>query len=318
MHQIIDFLIRKKISLSPLAGISDRPFRLISRRFGCPYAFTEMLDARAVLSQRESTKRMMSTHEEDTPLGVQLLGDNIEDIVHAAKVCEDKGFDMLNINAACPVPKIKKKGKGVALMNEPLKIGSMIRSLVQETGLPVALKIRSGFNNDALNYMEVGHIAQEEGVSAIFIHPRHAESKYSGNLSKNHIIEMKDNLRVPIFASGNVLEAQDVLDMMNDTGCDGVSIARGAIGNPWIFAQSIDLLEGRKPRPNPSFEEIKILVKEHFYMMSELYSFERALPRMYKFLLLYFKEYSKLEERMAVFRSTVKTEHDFEQFIENL
>ncbi len=316
MHDVIQMLVDKKVSLSPLAGVSDMAFRLMCRKFGCPYAFTEMIDARAILSARQSTFLMMATNDEDTPLGVQIVGDKIDDIVEAAKVCRDRGIDMININAACPVPKIKRKGKGVAMMNEPDKIGVMLRRLVQATELPVVLKIRSGFNQDSLNYMEVSQRAEDEGAAAIFIHPRHAEAKYAGPLSKEHIVEMKQKLKIPVFASGNLLKAQDVINMLNDTGCDGVSIARGSMGQPWIFAQSLALLEGRKPMEKPSLDEIKAMVKEHFALMCQVHPFDRALPRMYKHLTWYFTKHKRLDELMRRLRADVGSEEQFATFVE--
>jgi nifR3 family TIM-barrel protein len=258
---------------------------------------------------------MLSSNEEDKPLGVQLVGENIKDIVEAAKVCEDKGFDMININAACPVPKLKRKGKGVALMNEPEKMGHLIASLTKAVKVPVVLKIRSGFDNNSLNYLEISRIAESEGASAIFIHPRTAESKYAGRLCKEHIIELKQHLKIPIFASGNVMKAYHVIEMLESTGCDGVSIARGSMGQPWIFSQSQTLLDNKPMSEKPPLDEIKQIAQDHFLMMAEIYGFNRALPRMYKHMTWYFAKHKELDPLMRSFRHTVKCEKDFVAFL---
>lgn len=315
MAGVIDHLLQTKLSLSPLAGISDLPFRLICRRYGCRYAFTEMVDARAILHAFERTSRMLQTNSEDQPLGVQLVGDDIDAMEKAALKCQDMGFDLMNINAACPVPKIKRKGKGVALMNEPDKIAYMVERLVKVLDIPVVIKIRSGFDQDSFTYLPVAKAAEKAGASAIFIHPRSAENKYGSTLRKDHIVELKHKLSIPVVASGDVLTPRDAQKMFEETGCDAISVARGSFGQPWIFEQTEALLaQGIAPREVP-LEEIRTVANEHFHLLCQYYGLYPAISRMYKHMTWYFSGHKDLDFLMRNFREKIQKEEDFDLFV---
>ena len=315
---IIQYLVDVRYNLSPLAGVTDLPFRLLCRRFGCAYAFAEMTDAKAVLRANDKTFRLLDYNDDDLPLGAQLVGSSIEDIVEASKVCEEKGFDILNINCACPVPKVKRKGKGVALMNEPEKIGEMIYQVTKAIKLPVVIKIRSGFDDNHLTYKEVSLAAEAGGVSAIFMHPRNAKSKYGSVLRKEHLVELKKAVKVPIFASGNALTPESVVELRESTGCEGVSIARGAMGQPWIF-EDVATLEKTGVCPKPrSLEEIGEIVKEHFLMFTDYAGEKVSMTRMYKHLTWYFAHVSNLADFLKEYRNQVRHYTDFSFFIDRI
>lgn len=315
---IIQYLKDTKYNLSPLAGISDLPFRLICRRFGCPYAFAEMTDANAILRANDKTFRLLDTNTEDDPCGAQVVGSEIEAVVEASRICEEKGFDILNINCACPVPKVKRKGKGVALMNEPDKIGEMIRRVTEAIDLPVVIKIRSGFDDDSLTYRDVALAAQQGGAKAIFMHPRNAKSKYGSILRKEHLIELNEILNIPVFASGNALTARQAYDLRVSTNSAGVSIARGAMGQPWIF-RDVAFLEESDQDPLPmSAEEICQVVLDHFHLFCDYAGEKTAIIRIYKHLGWYFQMVDNLGELMKEYRKVVHHRHEFSPFIESI
>ncbi len=231
------------VMLAPLAGISDLPFRMLNRSFGCGFAFAEMISARSLVYRSENTRKMLSTNTADRPLGVQLLGSDKEVMKQALDILPMSDFDLLNVNAACPVEKVIRKGEGAALMREPARLRDILRALVSKSLLPVTLKIRSGWDDDSVNARDVALYAREAGISALFIHGRTRSQRYSGTVDYRIIRAVKEALDIPVIASGDALSPLLIKKMFDETGCDGVIIARGALGNPWIFKETETFLE---------------------------------------------------------------------------
>lgn len=249
--------------LAPLAGISDLPFRRVNRSFGCGFAFAEMISARALVYRNRNTSAMLSSLPEDKPLGIQLLGNDPEVMKKALELLRDHEFDLLDINAACPVGKVTGRGEGASLLRDPRALGDLIRIVVASSPVPVTLKIRAGWDEASLNAREVALRAQEAGISGLFLHGRTRAQGYSGRVDYRIIREVKEALDIPVIASGDALSPQLIRKMFEETGCDGVAVARGALGNPWIFREIDPFLRNGTLLPRPDGEEIALTMQAH-------------------------------------------------------
>jgi tRNA-dihydrouridine synthase B len=318
MKDIIKYIVDSKAVLSPLAGISDLAYRLMCRKFGCRFAFTEMVDANAVLYAKPERFRLLDTTPKDSPLGVQLNEYDEEKLLEAALICEEKGvFSVLNLNFACPMRKQIKRKKGIYLMKEPKQVAKIISVLVKNIKMPITIKIRSGYDNDNRNCAEIAKIAQEEGAKAVFLHPRSGVQKYKGNICKQDIFNVKKNINVPLIVSGNLFTANDAVSMLEETKCSAVAIARGSFGKPWIFEDINRILNGEIDSDKDRSLEFKIqIIKEHFSLMSSFIPVNIAISRMYKNILWYLSGYKLLHELMKQYKEQVNLKEDFELFVD--
>lgn len=230
------------VVLAPLAGITNLPFRIICRRMGAALAFTEMVSVNGLVRDGANTFALLKSSPEDRPLGIQLFGDSPRDLAEAARRVDGCG-DLLDINMGCPVRKVVGTGAGSALLREPLKVAAIIRAVRAATALPLTIKIRSGWHCGDDSYREIALIAEAEGCDAITLHPRSRTQMFAGSSSWNQLAELKASLTIPVIGSGDLFTARDCLRMLAETGCDGVMVARGALGAPWIFRQVGELAE---------------------------------------------------------------------------
>jgi nifR3 family TIM-barrel protein len=228
------------VVLAPLAGITNLPFRILCRREGAALAFTEMVSVNGLVREGVNTLALLKSSADDRPLGIQLFGDTSESLAEAARMVEGYG-DLLDINMGCPVRKVVGTGAGSALLKEPGKIAAIIRAVRKATSLPLTVKIRSGWHCGDDTFREIGMIAEAEGCDAITLHPRSRSQMFSGTAAWDQLRELKGSVSIPVLGSGDLFTAQDCLRMMRETGCDGVMIARGALGAPWIFRQVAEL-----------------------------------------------------------------------------
>lgn len=317
MKSAIRKIIEAKAVMAPMSGITDIPFRLMARKFGCKFAFTEMIDVNGIFYKNLKTFSLMDRVPADAPLGVQFVGQDVEKLVYAAKVSEDKAFDVLDINAGCPARKVVKTGKGAALMREAVKFGKIVGAVVKAAGIPVTVKIRSGWDDANLNYIEIGKIAEAEGASAVCIHARTKEKMYKGQPDHNIISELKQALKIPVFASGNIFTARGAKEVLEHTGSDAVFLARGALGRPWIFDEINRCLNPEDEGYSIGFNDLKDIVKEHFSLSARYYGNFLTLKRMYKHLAWYLKGYKNLNEVMKEYRN-VRDLESFKIFMERL
>ncbi len=232
--------LRHNVVLAPLAGITNLPFRLICREAGASLAYTEMVSVNGLVREGIKTLALLKSAAGDRPLGIQLFGDNPADLAEAARMAEGYG-NLLDINMGCPVRKVVGTGAGSALLREPSKIAAIVRAVRAATTLPLTIKIRSGWHCGDNVFPEVGRIAESEGCDAVTLHPRSRTLMFSGQADWTQLKEMKDALSIPVLGSGDLFTPEDCLRMLRETGCDGVMIARGALGNPWIFRQVREL-----------------------------------------------------------------------------
>jgi len=232
--------LKSNVVLAPLAGITNLPFRILCRREGASLAFTEMISVNGLVREGIKTLAMLKSCPEDRPLGIQLFGDTPQYLAEAARMVEGHG-DLLDINMGCPVRKVVGTGAGSALLREPLKIAAIIREVRKATSLPLTIKIRSGWQAGDSTFRAIGMIAEAEGCDAITLHPRSRSQMYSGQADWDQLKDLKERLSIPVLGSGDLFTAQDCLRMFAGTGCDGIMIARGALGAPWIFRQVSEL-----------------------------------------------------------------------------
>lgn len=230
------------VVLAPLAGITNLPFRIICRRMGAALAFTEMVSVNGLVRSGSNTLALLRSTPEDHPLGIQLFGDTPEDLAEAARRVEGNG-ELLDINMGCPVRKVVGTGAGSALLREPLKVAAIIRAVRAATPLPLSVKIRSGWHCGDDSYLQIARIAQSEGCDAITLHPRSRSQMFSGHADWNQLKELKAELSIPVIGSGDLFTPRDCRRMLAETGCDGIMVARGALGAPWIFRQIRELGE---------------------------------------------------------------------------
>ena len=235
-------VLAHNVVLAPLAGITNMPFRLICRREGASLAFTEMVSVNGLVRDGVNTRALLKSCSEDSPLAIQLFGDSPSDLARAATMVEGYG-DLLDINMGCPVRKVVGTGAGSALLQEPLRIAAIVRAVRAATSLPLTIKIRSGWHSGDDVFLEVARIAEAEGCDAVTLHPRSRSQMFSGEADWSQIKEMKAAIAIPVLGSGDLFTGYDCLRMLRETGCDGVMIARGALGNPWIFRQVAELAD---------------------------------------------------------------------------
>ncbi len=301
--------IPSRCFLAPLAGISDLSFRMLNRRFGCRFAFVEMSSAKSVLVQTKMTKKLLKADPADRPLGIQLVGKDGDDLRRALEVLEPYGFDIIDFNAACPVRKVVRRNEGASLLNDPQKLTELIKVLVKYSAAPVTLKIRSGWDAHSINAPEIARRAEDAGVQAVTIHGRTRAQLYKGRVRYESIREVKEAVTIPVIGSGDVFSPWLAKKMLDETGCDGVAIARGSFGNPWIFEQTEEYLaRGTEPR-RPGLEEIMETMLRHLAMSIELQGERNGVVLFRKFFSWYTKGFRHIKPlRARAFTS--KTEEE--------
>jgi len=268
--QIGDLTVRVPVCLAPMAGYTCAPFRAICRRFHCGLVFTEMVTAEGIVRRQPKTMHYLETLSEERPVGAHIYGSNPDSLAGAARVIESLGhFDLIDINCGCPVPKVTRKGAGVALMREPEKIKAIVQAVSQAVSLPVTIKTRLGLSRELFNISEVAQAAEEGGARAIFLHARLASARHSGPADLDALRRTKSERGIPVAGNGGIRQAHHASEMMEQTGVDAVMIGRAALGNPWIFEEIYCLWSG-KPYSPPTAEERKEIIAEHLNRLHDL------------------------------------------------
>ncbi len=256
-------------SLAPLAGITDRAFREVCRRFGAGYGESEMVSAKALSFDDKKSKELMELSDNEHPCGIQLFGNEPLLMANAAKLAEKAGADIIDINMGCPAPKIANNGTGSALMKNPKLCGEIVSAMKNATDLPVTVKIRKGFDDEHVNAVEVACICAENGADAVIVHGRTRQQYYSGHCDLDIIKEVKQNVSVPVIGNGDVKDIKSAERMLSYTGCDGLMVARAALGNPWIFRILNEYFEKGIIIQPPSPEDKLRIMREHIELACE-------------------------------------------------
>lgn len=294
MLKIGSLKLKSNFILAPMAGISDFPFRMLNRRFGCELAFVEMINSRSISHKSKRTQKMLSSSREDKPLGVQLLGCEEKFVRKAMDALKEYKFDILDFNAACPAKKVVRRNEGASLLRDPGKLNALLKIIVKESPAPVTVKIRSGWDKDCINAVEASIAAEDAGVSAVFIHGRTKEQGYSGRVDYQAIKGVKKALKIPVIASGDIFSAVLAKRMLDETSCDGLVIARGALGNPWIFGELSEFLKNGKVSERPKINEITDTMVEHLNMNIDFYGEKNGVIIFRKFFHWYVKGLRKI------------------------
>ncbi len=239
--------LSRPLILAPLAGITNLPFRLMAKEWGCALVCSEMVSAQGLIRNTRRSKELLRSDAGEKPLSVQIFGAEPEIMAEAARIVEASGADVVDLNFGCSVKKVVKTGAGVALMRDPQRAEAVIRSVRAAIGIPLTIKIRSGWDASGAQALQIAAIAQACGADALTVHPRSAVQGFKGAADWSIIRAVKESLFIPVIGNGDVFSAKDALQMMEFTGCDAVMIGRGAVGNPWIFAQASALLANEDP-----------------------------------------------------------------------
>lgn len=307
--------LKSNLILAPMAGVTDLPFRMLNRRFGCELAFVEMVNSRSVSYKSKRTQKMLSSHKDERPLGVQLLGCEAEFVQKAMDVINEYEFDILDFNAACPAKKVVRRGEGSSLLQDPRKLSGILKILVKKAKVPVTVKIRSGWDKDSVNATEVAACCQDAGVSGVFIHGRTRAQGYSGTVDYRTIREVKKALKIPVIASGDILSPQLAKKMFDETGCDAVIIARGALGNPWIFREITEFIKSGKIMGRPAPHEVARVMIEHLGACVDFYGGRNGVVIFRKFFSRYTRGFRKVR-RAREESSRVKTVSGMNEIIQ--
>ena len=289
MLKIGDIELKNNIVLGPMAGLTDRPFRMICEKFNPGFVATEMCSSKALLYNDEKTKLLLNTKGEKGPIVAQIFGSDEEAISFAVKyITKNKIADIVDINMGCPAPKVVKNGDGSKLLLNPSKVYSITKSAVDVTNIPITVKIRKGFDNDNINAVEVAKQIEKAGAKALTVHGRTRSEFYSGNVDLDIIKKVKNEISIPVIGNGDVRNANDARRMFEKTNCDGIMISRGALGKPWIFREITQELNNEKCESITNEEKLKIIL-EHIDLEVEEKGEYIGIREMRKHLCYYIK-----------------------------
>lgn len=276
--------------LSPMAGVTDLVFRAICREMGADVTFCEFASADGILHGNPASEELLELGDDEHPVGIQLFGSDPSKMAAAARAAQELGPDIIDLNFGCPVKKVVKRNGGSALLcNVPL-MEEIVRAVVEATELPVTAKTRLGWSNGQLNYLETTQMLQEAGACAITMHGRTREQRFGGVADWSPIAEMVEIAEVPIVGNGDVWCADDFLRLKRETGCDAVMVARGAIGNPFLFEEIRAAREG-EPYRAPDVSRVVDVLLDHLGREMELKGRRTGLFRMRRHFVSYLKGY---------------------------
>jgi len=275
--------------LAPMSGVTNRTMRALYRPFGLGLTVTEFVSSNALAYGSRRTMEMIDQHGLERPVSTQLWGDDPSTMALAAKVVRECGADIVDINFGCPAPKVTKTNGGSACLRDPDRCEAIMRAVVGAVDCPVTMKMRLGWSDDSLVYVDVARRAQSVGVRAVTLHARTAKQFYKGAADWEHIARLKRAVDVPVIGNGDLDDPHDAIAKMRDSGVDAIMLGRATLGNPWLITQIRDLMEGRAASPVPSAPDRLRFALVHYRTMVHELGESRAVPQMRKHVALYLK-----------------------------
>lgn len=307
-------VLENNVILAPMAGVTDLPFRVLCREQGAGCVVTEMVSAKAVLYNNKNTKELLQIDPAERPAAVQLFGSEPDIMAEIAARLEEGPYDYIDVNMGCPVPKIVNNGEGSALMKNPERAKEVLTAMVKAVKKPVTVKFRKGFNDLSVNAVEFAKMAESCGVAAVAVHGRTREQYYSGKADWDIIRQVKEAVRIPVIGNGDIFTPEDAGRMLKETGCDGIMVARGAKGNPWLFGRINHYLDTGEVLPGPSMAEIKAMILRHGRMLVQFKGEGVAMREMRGHMAWY----TKGMPHSATLRNEINQVETLEGFVELL
>ena len=301
--------IDNQIALAPMAGVCDSAFRTIVKSMGCGLIETEMVSDKAIMYGNWKTKEMLYMTDYERPISQQIVGSDLKSLTFASKyIYENTNVDIIDINMGCPVTKVTNRSKaGCSLMREPDKVRSIVESIVDIVPIPVTVKIRSGWDKNSINAVEIAQIIEDAGASAITVHPRTKDQGYSGKADWSIIRKVKENLTIPVIGNGDIKSCFDAKRMLDETDCDAVMIGRAALGNPWLIRDCVNYLENGTLPEEVTIEERMEMLKKHVSLLVENKGEEFAIPKMRSQAAYYVKKLPRtIELKQQIFKMNTK------------
>ena len=302
--------------------MTDLPFRLLCREQGAGLLCMEMVSAKAIYYNNRNTESLLEIHPDEQPVSLQLFGSDPAIMSEMAKRIEERPFAILDINMGCPVPKVVKNGEGSALMKNPKLVYEIVSAIVKAIDKPVTVKIRKGFDDDHVNAVEIAKIIEEAGAAAVAVHGRTREQYYSGKADWDIIRQVKEAVSIPVIGNGDVTSPQNADELVKQTGCDGIMIARGAQGNPWIFSEMIHWEETGELPPRPDKDEVREMMLRHARLQLEYKGEFSGIREMRKHVAWYtkgLKGAARLREKVnAVEMNAVESLEELENLLTSL
>ena len=317
MFQIKDIKLKNNVVLAPMAGICNHAYRTIIKDMGCGLIYAEMVSDKAISYGSKKTIDMLYMEDNERPIAQQIFGSDKESFVKAAKYIEENMKpDIIDINMGCPVPKVAVRAQaGSALLKNPEKVYEIVKAVVEAVNVPVTVKIRSGWDSNSINAVEIAKIIEKAGASAITVHPRTRSQGYSGKADWSIIKQVKENVKIPVIGNGDIKTCYDAKRMIDETGCDAVMIGRGVLGNPWLIKECVDYLEkGIEPTKVTDLEKLKMIL-HHLELLKSLKNEKVAVLEMRSHTAWYLKGIKNTSElKQNIFK--VKTIDEFKKLIE--
>ena len=310
--KIGNVLLENSYVLGPMAGVTDLPFRLLCKEQGAGLLCMEMVSAKGIFYNNKNTESLLQIHPEEVPVSLQFFGSDPKIVSEMAKRVEERPFSILDINMGCPVPKVVRNGEGSALMKNPKLVYELVSATVKAIKKPVTVKIRKGFDDEHINAVEIAKIIEEAGAAAVAVHGRTREQYYSGKADWEIIRQVKEAVSIPVIGNGDVTSGEKAIAMREQTGCDGVMIARGAQGNPWIFSELLEYERTGRLPDRPDVEEIKQTMLRHARLQIEYKGDFTGIREMRKHVAWYtagFPHSARLRDRINQVESYAELEN---------